>query len=268
MSQTGPAFGRWGGGEMRYRCTHTTVLRFTCACAAAWLLRATGTPSTAHAQPAAPQDEKDASTEPDPENESEPPAAPAETSAGPLEAGATALGVEVEGKMEAGERPTPPQGEADEPKAEIITGAGAGSDVAYASQFVVELGGSMAFTRRNGITMVRLAQVIGWFIIDNLEISLLPDLLVIRVDGKTDVAAGVSLEPSYHVPLGKQVLLFGGVGLGVHFAGGVEFVTRPRIGVDLLIGRSGLLKPALFIEVGTGNGLSAGGLELGYTIML
>jgi hypothetical protein len=235
------------------------------------MLAATGAASTARAQPAPPQEgEKAAPTEPDAETESEPPSPPAETSAAPLEKTVSAVGVEVEGKMQQGERPTPPQVEADEPDAKIVTGAGVGSDVAYASQFVVELGGMMAFTRRNDITMVRLAQVIGWFVIDNLEISLLPDLLVINLEGDTEVAGGFSIEPSYHVPLGDQILLFGGLGLGFHIAGdtGFEFVFRPRIGADLLIGRSGILKPALFLDVGTAAGFSAGGLEIGYTIML
>jgi len=257
---------------MRYVGIHTAALRISCV----WMLAAMATSSTARAQPAPPSERNAPPSEPNAENappaspEPSEPSAPAETSSAPIEAGAEALGIEVEGKMEKGDRPSPPEGEAEEPDAKIVTGAGAGSDVAYASQFVVELGGTMSFTRRNDITMVRLAQVIGWFVIDNLEISLLPDLLVINLEGETEVAAGFALEPSYHISLGDQVLLFAGLGLGLHWGGdpGFEFVVRPRIGADLLIGRSGLLKPALFMDVGTAIGVSAGGLEIGYTIML
>jgi hypothetical protein len=248
---------------------HIIAFRLLCASAPAWAPDATGGGSTARAQqPERAQDEKAAATQPSAEDAGAPPNAPAETSAAPLESTATAIGIEVEGKMEAGDRPSPPTVEARPPEATIVTGAGAGSDVAYASQFVVELGGMTAFTRRNDITMLRLAPMFGWFIIDNLEISLLPDLLLVHLDGETEVAAGFSLEPSYHVPLGDQVLLFGGLGLGARFGTQTEFAFRPRIGLDLLIGRSGILKPALFLDLGSAGGLSSGGLEIGYTIML
>lgn len=39
------------------------------------------------------------------------------------------------------------------------------------------------------------------------------------------------------------------------------------LGFDILIGRSGILKPYGFLDVGVGNGALAGGLMAGYTIM-
>ena len=64
--------------------------------------------------------------------------------------------------------------------------------------------------------------------------------------------------------------MFAGIGLGLRYAEdpGVDFALRPKIGMDMLIGRSGILKPAVFIDVGANDGLTQGGFEAGFTVML
>ena len=58
---------------------------------------------------------------------------------------------------------------------------------------------------------------------------------------------GAMLEPSYHLPVSDRLFVFLGIGFGLRYAEdpGVDFALRPKLGVDILVGRSGILKPAV-----------------------
>lgn len=181
----------------------------------------------------------------------------------------------VQPHMQADERPEPPGSEQvdalrDRENTPVVTGAGVGSDVAYASRGVVELGGALAITSQSDTFTMRLTPLLGYFFIDNLELTLFPELTVVNVDDETDVTVGGALEPSYHLPFNDRLFGFVGLGLGVRYAKdpGVDLFLRPRLGMDFMVGRSGILKPALFLDVGTHDGLTAGGGEVGFTVML
>jgi hypothetical protein len=167
-------------------------------------------------------------------------------------------------------RPEPPAGariEAPE-QAEIAQFAGVGSPLAYARSTVVELGGTLAFGHDSDTTTFRIAPSIGYFPIDNLEFTLFPQLRITHIE-ETDTSVGLFLEPSYHVPVSDVLFAFAGLGVGFRWADdpGFEFAFVPKLGLDIMIGRSGILKPATFLEVGLGDGAIAGGLEAGFTVM-
>jgi len=187
--------------------------------------------------------------------------------------------IAVQPHMQPDERPQPPQSEAFQElgaheETPVATGAGVGSDIAYASRGVVELGGSLALTHQSQTTTIRLAPSVGYFFIDNLELTLFPELLITNIDGEeddeSDVSFGGVLEPSYHVPFTDRLLGFAGLGLGIRYADepGVDVFLRPRLGMDIMVGRSGILKPAAFLDIGANDGLTSGGLEVGFTVML
>jgi hypothetical protein len=152
---------------------------------------------------------------------------------------------------------------------EMAVAAGMGSDLAYAHATVVELGGLLAFTHASETTIFRIAPSIGYFLADNIEFTLFPELTVVNV-AETDVIFGAMLEPSYHLPFSDVVFGFLGLGVGIRYAEepGVDFALRPRLGLDIMIGRSGILKPAGFIDIGANDGLTQGGFEAGFTVML
>ena len=182
----------------------------------------------------------------------------------------------------ANETPTPPGGPPPNVRVpeevEVAKNAGVGSDLAYASRGVVEMGGVLALRHQSETTQFRLAPSIGYFFVDNLELTLFPDLTITRISAdagdagegaQTDWSVGVVLEPSYHLPFNDRLLAFVGLGVGLNFAEDpkVDLLFRPRLGLDVLVGRSGILKPAAFMDVGLADGLSAGGIEAGYTVM-
>lgn len=171
----------------------------------------------------------------------------------------------------------PPEVRAPE-KVEVAKNAGVGSDLAYASKSVVEAGGVLALRHQSETTQFRIAPSFGYFFVDNLELTLFPELNITHIaadDGpggegaQTDWSIGVLVEPSYHLPFNDRLLGFVGLGVGLNFAEdpSVDLLIRPRVGLDVLVGRSGILKPALFMDIGVADGLSAGGLEAGYTVM-
>jgi hypothetical protein len=152
---------------------------------------------------------------------------------------------------------------------DVATNAGSGG-VNYADAGVVELGGNLAFTRASKTTTFRIAPSIGYFIVDRVELTLFPEINVIHLDGHTDTTFGVLVEPSYHLKMNERLFAFAGAGVGIRYAKhpGVDLAIRPKIGMDILVGQSGILKPALFLDIGTHDGVTQGGLEAGFTVML
>ncbi len=167
---------------------------------------------------------------------------------------------------------------------EVAHDAGVGSPLAYARQSVVEVGGTIGLLNFSRTTNFRFAPSIGYFIVDGLELTLFADMNILHTggsscdagevgcipeDGNTDVRFALILEPSYHIPLSDAFYLFGGVGLGVQFARDpkADFIVRPKLGADLLVGRSAIFKPALFIDVGVNDGYAGFGLEGSFTAM-
>jgi len=168
------------------------------------------------------------------------------------------------------DRPQPPPGAriGKPEQVEVAQFAGVGSQLAYARATVIELGGMLALTHDSDTTNFRIAPSLGYFPVDNLEFTLFPELRITHV-GETDTSFSLFLEPSYHIPFSDVFFAFAGLGVGILWADdpGFEFALRPALGLDIMIGRSGILKPQLFLEVGLGDGAVAGGFAAGFTVM-
>ena len=100
-----------------------------------------------------------------------------------------------------------------------------------------------------------------------------------RIAGENRVATSMYLEPSGHVRVTDRLLAFAGVAPGVLYNGDDwGFTIRTRAGVDVLVGRSGIFRPALTFTWATrdlygttGTQLPGmrrvGGLEISYAAM-
>jgi hypothetical protein len=163
----------------------------------------------------------------------------------------------------------------------------------YGARGVLELGGFASFSTASHFTSIQLSPTAGLFVFDNFEASIIlglayvhqtidPDTPTERSEHKTIVR--VLAEPSYHLPIGPKLWAFMGVGLGAarvpRASGGTSagLDVSPRAGLNFLIGRSGLLTPAVFIDYTTGESILSGGgsllgvnamygLQAGYTVM-
>lgn len=164
--------------------------------------------------------------------------------------------------------------------------AGVGGTQAYGRVGVLELGGSGGLTIANSFNRFEVAPSVGLFIADNLQLSLIGVYSRFSVDGKNGLKGTSAtefkllIEPSYHLPFSETLFGFFGLGAGVAYLSNQStgFALQPRMGLNLLIGRSGILTPSLNVAystvdaVNTPNGTVLGvqtsyGVNIGYTIM-
>ena len=170
------------------------------------------------------------------------------------------------------------------PPGGLVQQAGVGGETAYARVGVLELGGSAAFAVAGELLTLRIAPSIGWFFMNNLQLSGIISLNVAQATtngvSNTSTSLNMLVEPSAHLPLSRVVFLFGGLGMGLSYADGpgAGFALAPRLGADILVGRSGVFKPAVTfvystsgaVETPQGTLLTAStsfGVNLGYTVM-
>jgi hypothetical protein len=162
--------------------------------------------------------------------------------------------------------------------------AGVGGTQAYGRAGVMELGGAAGFSAATNYSRFELSPSIGIFVIDNLELSLLGSFSHFRVGAPDNRVTATEIkalfEPSLHLPISQVVFGFAGLGAGFNYISGQEagLAFQPRLGMNLLIGRSGVLTPAISVAYSTVEALrtEAGrvlavqtsyGMNIGYTVM-
>jgi hypothetical protein len=176
--------------------------------------------------------------------------------------------------------PTPPPASPLPPDAAVVRQAGVGGAVAYGRAGVLELGGSASFSTASNFTEFSLRPSIGWFLTDNLELSGILSFSHASIDGNDATSWAALAEPSYHLPITSTLFAFLGVGAGVSHVNdvGTGFALAPRLGLNILVGRSGILTPALLAQYSTTDAVetpqgtlvavtSTFGVNIGYTVM-
>lgn len=158
--------------------------------------------------------------------------------------------------------------------------AGVGGTQAYGRAGVLELGGSFGFAKAPSFTQLNVSPSVGWFFADNLELSGIISANYINTGAGGSTFMNFLAEPSYHLPLTNTLFAFLGVGAGLGYseAGGAGFALAPRVGLNVLIGRSGILTPAFNVTYNTNQSVqtpqgtllavnTAYGASAGYTVM-
>ncbi|MFO0603507.1 MAG: hypothetical protein U0324_10050 [Polyangiales bacterium] len=166
------------------------------------------------------------------------------------------------------------------PAGGVVQQAGVGGTTAYGRAGVLELGGNIGFNVASGQTTLSISPTIGWFFADNLQISGIFSYRYANVQGVDAHSLQVLAEPSVHIPFSRTVFGFAGVGLGLSYVDGpgAGFALAPRLGVNIAVGRSGILTPAVnfsyatndVIQTGNGSLLAVStsfGANVGYTVM-
>lgn len=136
----------------------------------------------------------------------------------------------------------------------LVSQAGVGGVVGYGRAGVLELGGSAGFTFASDYRNINVSPTVGWFVADNLELSAILSISNIKSgDSASATLWSALLEPSYHVPFNRTVFGFLGLGAGAaHVSGlGTGFAVAPRIGANMMVGRSGVLTPSLSYQYTT-----------------
>lgn len=139
------------------------------------------------------------------------------------------------------------------PPGGIVEQAGVGGTVGYGRAGVLELGGSAGLMIAPDFRTVNVSPSIGWFVADNLELSAILGVSNIKAGDESATVWSALIEPSYHVPFNRTMFAFGGLGLGAAYTSelGTGLAVAPRIGMNFLVGRSGVLTPSLSYEYTT-----------------
>src|SRR5688572_26579612 len=125
---------------------------------------------------------------------------------------------------------------------DVVEQAGVGGSVGYARAGVLELGGAAGLTLAQDIRAVNFSPSIGWFLVDNLELSAILDVTHLKAGGQSATLWSALVEPSFHLPFNRSMFGFLGMGIGAAYASGVGagLAVAPRIGMEFLVGRSGV----------------------------
>jgi hypothetical protein len=145
------------------------------------------------------------------------------------------------------------------PSGGLVRQAGVGGVVGYGRAGVLELGGSAGFQVASDYRAMNFSPTIGWFIADNFELSAILSIGNIKISGADSATIWSALaEPSYHVPFNRSVFGFVGMGVGAAYVSalGTGVALAPRAGMNLLVGRSGVLTPSLSYQYSTHDAMT------------
>jgi hypothetical protein len=117
----------------------------------------------------------------------------------------------------------------------------------YAQRNVLELGGAVSFIRANAFTQVGVTPTFGWFVMDYVQLSILPSVDYVKTfNSPAKGRYSGSIEPSFHISIAGPVFWFFGAGVGFAYEKdtGAGLAIAPRSGLNILIGGNGILKIA------------------------
>ena len=139
------------------------------------------------------------------------------------------------------------------PDGGVVEQAGVGGVIGYGRAGVLELGGSAGLTMAQDIRALNISPSIGWFLVDNFEISGILDVTNLKAGGEDATMFAALVEPSFHLPFNRSMFGFIGMGVGASYVSdlGTGLAVAPRIGMDFLVGRSGVLRPSLSYQYTT-----------------
>jgi hypothetical protein len=167
--------------------------------------------------------------------------------------------------------PAPPVAKPDLvlPPGGVVEQAGIGGIVGYGRPGVLELGGSAGLMIAPGFRNVNVSPSIGWFVADNLELSAILGVSNIKAGDEDATVFSALVEPSYHLPFNRTTFGFLGMGIGGAYVSelGGGLAVAPRIGANVLVGRSGVLTPSLSYEYTT-HSVDKVGEQMGKEIAL
>lgn len=133
--------------------------------------------------------------------------------------------------------------------------AGIGGPVGYGRAGVLELGGFFGLNAAQNVRDLNFSPQVGWFLVDNLELSAIGSVANIKAGSEETTMWSALVEPSLHLPFNREVFGFVGMGVGAAYISnlGSGMAVAPRLGMNMMIGRSGILSPSLTYEYTTHN---------------
>ena len=143
---------------------------------------------------------------------------------------------------------------------DVVEQAGVGGAVGYGRAGVLEIGGSAGLTMAQDIRALNISPQVGWFLVDNFQLSGILDVTNLKAgEGNSATMWSALAEPSFHLPFNRSMFGFIGMGVGASYVSelGAGMAVAPRIGMDFLVGRSGILRPSLSYQYTTHDAMAS-----------
>lgn len=153
--------------------------------------------------------------------------------------------------------PTPPvptllQRPDPRPSIDVIEQVGVGGPVAFGSAGVFEVGGSGALIASDAFIMAKFAPTVGLFIYDGVQLAYTHEVYGGTATHDVGITSFSVLDIGVHLRLNDRLLTFVAVGPGISYNGETFGVGgKGRLGLDVLVGRSGIFRPAAFFAATT-----------------
>lgn len=131
-----------------------------------------------------------------------------------------------------------------------------------------EVGAEIGVGRAEALTQTEATVHVGWFFAHEFEMSFFGGVQFANGAGGPTVDFTLLAEPSVHLPLGRDVDGFAGLGGGLGFSkDGVGVAIEQRVGADIVLGPAATLTPALAVLYATNRPQTASlGATVGYAI--
>jgi hypothetical protein len=142
----------------------------------------------------------------------------------------------------------------------VVEQAGVGGPLSYGTATVLEVGGagSMSFAGKH--LYLRMVPFVAWFVLDGLQLSYLHEIYVTKQNSRYRVATAPMLGASAHFRLTDRLLIATGPECGALYNGDEWGVlARIKLGLDILVGRSGVLHPSIYGAWASVDTIDAGG---------
>lgn len=130
----------------------------------------------------------------------------------------------------------------------------------YVEAGSLEIGGAISASIDDDTATITASPTVGYFIADRVELSAIVAFSYNRVEdeltGTTDstTTGSLILEPSYHHPIGDDLLIAAGFGVGAGYDGEhFDLGIIPSLGIEIMTSRSNLITPTLRLPITVGE---------------
>jgi hypothetical protein len=130
----------------------------------------------------------------------------------------------------------------------------------FGREGMIEVGVSAGLTMAQDIRVVNLQPQVAWFIRDQIQLAGIVGLGNLKAgEGSSATIWTLLIEPSLHLPIGPSLFGFVAMGVGAAYVDelGAGIAVAPRIGLDVLVGERGILRPSLQYAYTTQDAMAA-----------
>jgi len=147
-----------------------------------------------------------------------------------------------------------------ESRVAVVEQAGVGGPLAYGSATVLEVGGAGSFSIAGRHMYMRLAPFVAWFVLDGVSLHYMHEIYINKDGSRYRVATAPMLGAAVHFRVNDRLLVATGPEWGPLYNGDEWGVLgRLKLGLDILVGRSGILHPGLYGSWSSDDSIDPGG---------